>query len=263
MRQLLLIIASAIIWVACSKKDQNNNVKEPTNPAAVSTPTMSIRAENDETFLTSTYNNASHDLRYHRAVLKELSDSGVFSSIHAQLFSDLDDQHRKYFEARPNYALLYSTPGDLFQNGMQDHAFIVYDKRHSRVSILVYDYSKNLYSELFRDMHVKNGLDSTNCNYGAFGTLDYQVAEELIYQRSYLMKRPENHLKYMACKVVTIANDEDLILDEGCFAKNFSADYKSTVYCIPTSSVYNNWECLTYDKTTNSFIIFYGQAFAD
>jgi hypothetical protein len=128
---------------------------------------------------------------------------------------------------------------------------------------LVYDGLQNRYSKLFRDIKVKNGLENADCNYGTSRTLDYQLADELIYQKDYLIKDPLKQIEYTNCKIADISKDKNFVLDRGCFAEGFSADGRNKSFCIPTSSVYNNWECLTYDTSKSEFIIFYGQAFAD
>jgi hypothetical protein len=264
MRQLL-IICTLTVFLSCSKQNGDNKLDKLSTISANkdSTTTSKVQANNGGSYLTSTYDNPGNDIEQHKASLKEIADSSAFSYIHSKLFSALGKKHQVYFTSRPDYELLYSSAGDLFQNNKEDNVFIVYDRKYSRVSILVYDDLQNKYSELFRDIRVKNGLENAECNYGSYGTLDYQVADELIYQRDNLIKKPERHLEDFKCKIVDISQDGDFILESGCFAINFSADKKTKALCIPTSSVYNNWECLTYDKTKNEFIIFYGQAFAD
>jgi hypothetical protein len=203
------------------------------------------------------------DLALHTASLRALSDSGVFAIIHARLVAALPKRHKAYLVSKPDYQLLSSTAGNLFHDNREDYAFVVYDKRNARVSILLYDSLENFYKELYRDIKVWNALKEADCDYGSFGTLDYQLAEELIYQRDYLIKKRESFLKHSTCKIVDITQDPDLVLEEGCFAKDFSAKEQLTSLCIPTSVPYNNWECLTYDRPTRAFVIFYGQTFAD
>lgn len=253
------------MFLSCSKQNSDSKL---VNSSTVSTDkdstiTSIVKTDIGGTYLTSTYDNSSSDIERHKTSLKELSDSSAFSTIHNRLFSTLSKKHQVYFTSKPDYELLYSSIGDLFQNNKEDNAFIVYDKKYSRVSILVYDELQNKYSELFRDIKVKNGLENVECNYGSSGTLDYQVAEELIYQRDYLIKEPLKQIENTKCKIIDISKDEDFVLESGCFATNFSADGRTKSFCIPTSSVYNNWECLTYDKIKSEFIIIYGQAFAD
>ena len=251
------------IFLSCSKQSGDNQVDNSNIVPADKDSATTAKSDKGENYLTSTYDNSSNDLDRHIASLKELSDSSVFNTIHAKLILTLDKKHQDHFNSNSDYQLIYNSSGDLFQNGKEDNGFIVYDNKHSRVSILVYDGLQNKYSELFRDIKVKNGIENAGCNYGTYGTLDYQVADELIYQRDYLIKDPLKQIEYTNCKIVDISKDENFVLESGCFATNFSADGKTKSLCIPTSSVYNNWECLTYDKSKSEFIIIYGQAFAD
>lgn len=260
MRQLCII---GIILLSCSKQSSDNQVGNSDTVSADKNSVTTVKADNGENYLTSTYDNPSNDLDRHIAGLKELSNSSAFHTIHGRLILTLDKKHQDYFNSNADYQLIYSSSGDLFQNGKEDNGFIVYDKKHTRVSILVYDGLQSRYSELFRDIKVKNGLGDADCNYGTYGTIDYQLANELLDQRDYLIKDPLKQIEYTNCKIADISKDEDFILDSGCFAKGFSADGRSKSLCIPTSSVYNNWECLTYDKNKGVFVIFYGQAFAD
>jgi hypothetical protein len=259
----LYIIGIVTIFLSCSKQTSDSQV-DNSDTVSIDKDSITIaKSDNGENHLTSTYDNPSNDLSRHISSLRELSDSSVFNKIHGRIILNLDKKHQDYFNSNSDYQLIYSSSGDLFQNGKEDFGFIVYDKKHTRVSILVYDGLQNKYSELFRDIKVKNGLSDADCNYSTYGTLDYQLADELIYQRDYLIKDPLKQIEYTNCKIADISKDEDFILDSGCFAKGFSADGKSKSLCIPTSSVYNNWECLTYDKNKGEFVIFYGQAFAD
>ena len=60
-----------------------------------------------------------------------------------------------------------------------------------------------------------------------------------------------------------LQEDENFVPDQGCFSKGMDTTKKVRFVAIPTSQVYNNWECLTYQEESDSFLIFYGQAFAD
>lgn len=129
--------------------------------------------------------------------------------------------------------------------------------------ILVYNELTDTYYELFKDMKVVNGLESANCNYRAFGTLDYQIAEELIYKEDYLIKKPEDIFDSPLCIITDITKDDGFPLDDGCFSQNISYDKSESSLCITTSFVYNNWECMQFNEAEGHFVIFYGQAFAD
>jgi hypothetical protein len=77
------------------------------------------------------------------------------------------------------------------------------------------------------------------------------------------LKKPESYLESSPYKIADISKDKDFVLESGCFSKKVSKSNLSNSLCIATSSVYNNWECLKYNKATNTFLIFYAQAFAD
>lgn len=216
-------------------------------------------------FQTSTYENPefADEVSKHKASLKSLSDLGVFSAIHTTLIQKLTPKHKDYFKSKPDYELLASAKGNLFRENKTDYGFIVYDKKNQRVSILVYRENTNTYAELFRELKVENGLENADCNYSSFGTIDYQLAGEIIYQEESLVKKPENYLESSPIKITDIAKNEDFFLKEGCFSKKVSKKDTANSLCIATSCVYNNWEALRYNETNNSFVIFYGQAFAD
>lgn len=258
----LYIIAILITILSCAKQRDNHIVVNPDTVLVDNDTITAIEATPAQNYMTSTYDNPGSDPR-HTASLHELSDSLVFKRIHDKLVPTLDERHQTFFSANSNLQLISHSSGDLFQNGEEDNCFVVYDKNHTRISIVIYDGLQDKYSELFRDIKVKNGLEDADCNYGAYGTLDYQLANELVYHRDYIMKHPLQQIEYSNCKIADISMDEDFILDSGCFASGFSAAGNKKSLCISTSSVYNNWECLMYDKNEGVFIIFYGQAFAD
>jgi hypothetical protein len=258
-------IGTVTILLSCSRQSGDNQIDSSNTVLADKDTATTIKPDKDNgnNYLTSTYDDPNSDLDRHVTSLKELSDSSVFNIIHDRLILTLDKRHQDYFNSNSKYQLVYISSGDLFQNGKEDNGFVVFDKNHTRVSILVYDALQDRYSELFRDIKVKNGLTNADCTYGTYGTHDYQLADELIYQRDYLIKDPLKQIEYTNCKIADISKDKDFVLEGGCFAKDFSADGKNKSLCIPTSSVYNNWECLTYDKSKNEFVFFYGRAFAD
>jgi hypothetical protein len=261
MNQIATLFISATL-IACSSQNKRDENAQSLSKDSIS---QSVKTENNksEGVLVSTYDDPEEDLTSHKSSLKELSDSNVFSTIHTALFEKLSKNHQSYFNSKPDYNLLHSVSGDLFQNHTDGTVFIYYDKKNVRISVLTFDQSKNKYSELYRDIKVVNQLGTAKCNYGAHGTLDYQFANEIIYQRDYLIKNPKKFLENSKCRIVDIKKDQDFVLENGCFAKNFTLVENSQSLCIPTSFVYNNWECLTYDKQNDTFVIFYGQAFAD
>jgi len=271
MKNIFIILTLGLLF-ACSHGQQNNQTtlnstqldKDSSSNKEIIQADKSV-ADSSNEYLTSTYDNPkfADKLINHRETLKKLSDEKVFSVINSNLIQTLTEKHQQYFRTKNEFELLSVAKGDLFSENKEDYAFIVFDKKNQRVSILVYNEMTDTYSELYRDIKIENGLEDANCNYGAFGTLDYQLADEIVYQEEYLIKKPESYLESSPCKITDISKDKDFVLKSGCFSKKTSKSNLSNSLCIATSSVYNNWECLKYDKATNTFLIFYGQAFAD
>ncbi len=268
-------LCALILVVGCYSPKTDKNPSDKSAYAKEQTTTEKNDPENREvksedqtapvTFQTSTYDDPqfTDEVAGHRASLKKLSDQKVFATIHAKLIQKLNTKHGNYFKSKPDYELLGQAKGNLFREGKTDAGFIVYDKEKQQVSILVYREMTNKYAELFREWKVENGLENAGCNYSSFGTIDYQLAGEIIYQEESLLKNPEGYLESSPIKITDIAKNEDFILKEVCFSKKVSKKETAGSLCIATSCVYNNWEALRYNETANSFIIYYGQAFAD
>jgi len=199
----------------------------------------------------------------HKQSLKRLSDAGVFSNLSSKLTNSLSEVHKNFFRGNPDYEVISFSRGDLFQNQREDHVFVVYDKKSLKLIIIVYDEKTNRYCELYRGVQVENGLLAAECNFGHTYTLDYQLASEIIYLEETLVMQPDILMNLNLCKITDISRDNTFILDRGCFSNQVPKTDFSSSLCIATSSVYNNWECMRYDKTKELFIIFYGQAFAD
>ncbi len=257
------------VLMACgesgTKKMENAGNKVDNLEKSTETIQESKKKTAKKVFVLSTYDDPEQEERIkdHLNELRRLSDLGVFNQIHQKALLSLPSEQQAYFTANPQYSVLCSSKGDLFHNGKADYAFVVYDEKNNRFSILTYNKLKNNYAELYRDLKVENGLENANCNYSQFGMLDYILADEFIYQGDYLTKNPESYLEYPTCKIGGMKQDSDLILKEGCFSKKVDKSKLPIVLSIATSSVYNNWECLQYEPETNSFCIIYGQAFAD
>jgi len=193
--------------------------------------------------------------------LAYLSGEGVFAFFHKKAFPQLVENHKNYFNSKPDFELLYSTKGDLFHNGKDDYAFIVHDKKKSIIIILLYDESANKYSELYRDIKVEGELE--DCHFSYYGTLDYIIGEELInYGLS--LEYVEDFLEdFKPCMITNVLQNKNFLLNKGCFAKDVSRKSPLNSLCIGTSYVYNSWTCLFYDKSKNRFKVVYGQAFSD
>lgn len=258
MKQTATLLLSVLLACCSNQKKGNENNKQVSKDS-----TAISKVDNPEKdFVTSVYDNPGDHVQQQQARLKELSDSSVFTVINSKLFETLNKDHQGFFAAHPDYNVVCTFSGDLFHNNTTGSVFIVYDNRNVRITFLTFDESTKKYSELYRDIKVKNELNDANCNYSAFGTLDYQFANELIWEQD-LIKKPERFLEYPHGKIADINNDSDMILESGCFSKSFEPTAGLKSLCLPTSFVYNNWECLMYDRPSNSFVIFYGQAFAD
>ena len=274
MNQLIIIYFLTFLF-ACSPRQQsditvaNDNLissdSVSQNISIAKTDTANIKANNSYDHQISTYDIPEFATRLTilKESLKRLSNKNIFSIIHNKLVSTLTENHKKYFKTKLDYELLSFAKGDLFQNNRDDYAFVVYNKKTLQLSIIVYNKLINNYFELFREIKIVNGLESTDCNYVTSFTLDYLLAVEIIYQEENLIKNPESYLELPVCKITDISKDNDFILERGCFSTKVSKTNLSNSLCIATSSVYNNWECLKYDRSKDIFIIFYGQAFAD
>ena len=214
----------------------------------------------ENNYITSTYD--LKDSERQKKDLSRLSEKNLFAFLHKKTTVKLVKKHKEYFKSKPGFELIYSAKGDLFLNGKEDYAFIFYDKKKSQITILLYNESENKYFELYRDIKVEREL--TDCHYSYFGTLDYILGNEIIDSETLLTKNPEIFMNdYPLCKITDILNDETFILNSGCFAKGVSKNQPLNSLCIAASFVYNNWECLLYDKSKNRFKTIFGQAFSD
>jgi len=263
-----LIALTAVLLLACSSEQKGKLAAADSTLNTLDT-ILIDQAESKQNstlaYLASTYDNPAdqEQLKAHRTTLKKLSEANSFATIQAKLLPQLSDAQQAYFKAHNDYELLATAKGNLFQESKNDQAFIVYDKKKERIAIVVYNDQTQKYAELYRDIKVASGLDEASCNYGNYGTLDYILGNEIIDQEQYLLNHPEGYVEASPCKITNLATDEDFAIDHGCTSKRIIHKDLSKALCIATSSVYNNWECLQYNKDTDSFLIVYGQAFAD
>lgn len=194
--------------------------------------------------------------------LKKLSEKKLFSNINAKMTEQLDEKQNQFFKTNPDYELLSFAKGSIFQTNSEDYIFVVYDIKNNKPKFLLFNATANTYAELFKDIKVENGLE--DCGSYSFGTLDYQFAlENLIMNERAIEVNPGYYLEAPPVKVTDISKDENFALKDGCFSKKASKTNLENTLCISTSPVYNNWDCLKYNKTNNTFLIFYSQAFAD
>jgi hypothetical protein len=135
-----------------------------------------------------------------------------------------------------------------------------------RIKILIYDGDQKRFKQLYKDIQIIDGLADSNCGFYQFGSNDYKIGQILAYLMNTLKKEPLNLVKnvdILKCRV--ISEDDTFVLERGCFESGYNKDSVNTFasLCLATDSVYNNWDCMRYDKKQNHFILFYGQAFAD
>jgi hypothetical protein len=260
----LLTICMMLVFYSCFQRSNNDSKMTAINPP----PADSISKKNAEPgntgdSLTALMEKIGAENKIQQNEdLKELSDKGVFSTIHSKSITSLPEHIQTFFKNTPKNELLAYSKGYLFQNNKDDFAFVIYDKKESNISILVYDASTDKYLELYKDLKVINELKSLDCN-SASDDLRLDLGQEIVYQREYLLKGPYNYLDSSAVKIADISKDKNFVIKEGCLSKGTTkADFKNTL-CISTSSVYNNWACLKYDRSKNIFLIFYAQAYAD
>jgi len=251
---------------ACNSKQQDNKVTDTKKEVS----TEKIVAKNSKSdsvdYEISTYDNpkVADQVINQKESLRELSEKKIFFDIHTKLLQKLTEEQQSFFRKNPDYELLSVAKGNLFQENGNDFAFIVFDKKKVKISIVVYNAATSKHALLFQDIKVVNGLKNEDCGSYSFGTFDYQFANDFfIYNKEYLEKSTQSYLEYSNLKITDISKDEGFILDQGCFSKKVSKTNLANTLCIATSSVYSNWDCLRYDKTNNTFLIFYTQAFAD
>ncbi|MNI36421.1 hypothetical protein D3C73_904690 [compost metagenome] len=155
------------------------------------------------------------------------------------------------------------TKGDIFENKGNDLAYIVYDKEKYQIEILLFDQKNKRFKTLYRDVQVSNLLRQSDCYY-ANGTVDYNIGAELIYQEDYIRSSQSNYLiDENTFLIDNISTNNIFDLKRGCLSRDFPTNAMANTLCIPTSSVYANYQCLKYNKTKAVFEIYFSQEFAD
>ncbi|WP_294959919.1 hypothetical protein [uncultured Flavobacterium sp.] len=262
--KIAFVLLSLVLFSCNSKQQEKTNTKKETVHESIKT----TKIDNTDTihYQISVFDNPKFTDRIlnTRENLKQLSDKKLFSNISVKLTAKLNEKQNQFFKEHTDYQLLSFVKGSIFEKNSEDYIFIVYDTKNNRTKILLFNAIANTYAELYKDLKVKNGLENADCNSYSFGTLDYQFAEEhLIANEDAITINPEYYLETPPVKITDISKDEDFLLKDGCFSEKSSKTNLENTLCISTSSVYNNWECLQYDKTNNTFLVFYSQAFAD
>lgn len=195
--------------------------------------------------------------------LMKMNDAGLFDKLHQKLTTTLSADQKDYFLGHPNLAVLAISKGNIFENGADDLGYIVYNKDNHRIEIILFNFKSNTFNTLYKELKVVNTLQNTDC-YSSFGSLDYLIASELIYQEEYIRLNSSNYLiDDNSFEVTDISTNKNFDLQQGCLNKKVSKDAMANSLCVPTSSVYANFQCLKYDKKKQIFEIYFSQEFAD
>ncbi|OOG16972.1 hypothetical protein BWD42_15965 [Sphingobacterium sp. CZ-UAM] len=245
------------------------------NPRVISTKDSAVDHQNQQitesrhaltpVFDTSTYSNPQTEemASQQRQQLTKLADAGLFEKFDLKLRADLGEDQKDYFEHHAYLHILAQTKGDIFGNKANDVAYIVYETGKHQIEILFFDQKNKLFKTLYRDIQVSNLLRQSDCYY-ANGTVDYSIAAELIYQEDYIRSSQSNYLMdENAFSIENISTNNRFDLKRGCLSKDFSTDKMSNTLCMPTSSVYANYQCLKYNKAKAVFELYFSQEFAD
>jgi len=261
--KIAFVLLSLALFSCNSKQQEKTNTKKEIAQESNETNKTEKTAETTQ-YQISVYDDPKFADRIleDKKSLKQLSEKQLFSKVNAKMTEQLDEKQNQFFKTNADYELLSFAKGSLFQTNSEDYVFVVYDIKSNKVKFLLFNGTTNTYAELFKDIKVENGLD--NCGSYSFGTLDYQFAQEnLIMNEGAIEVNPGYYLEESPVKITDISKDETFLLKDGCFSKKASKTSLENTLCISTSPVYNNWDCLKYNKTNNTFLIFYSQAFAD
>ncbi|WP_367210114.1 hypothetical protein [Sphingobacterium sp. R2] len=195
--------------------------------------------------------------------LMKMNNEGLFDKLHRKLTTALSADQKDYFLGHPNLAVLAIAKGNIFANGSGDLGYILYNKDNHRIEITLFDHKSNTYNTLYKELKVVNTLQNLDCS-SSFGSLDYLVASELIYQKHYIRLNNSNYLiDDNSFNVTDISTNKNFDLQQGCLNKKFSKEAMANSLCVPTSSVYANFQCLKYNKKKQIFEIYFSQEFAD
>lgn len=187
-----------------------------------------------------------------------------YEKIHQHYLLNLLPDQKLFFNSNDQYLILGAQNGALIAS-VGDSAFVVYDKTTSKVKILVYDSSKQLFKELYKDVSVIDSLPELK-GYGYSGT-NVAILQGLLRDyETIIIKDPLSWVnEFPLLKCAKLDQDSTFVLSHAVFANGYDASNigNYTCLCLPFDSTYNNWECFVYDKEQNAFVKIYGQAFAD
>lgn len=257
-KQLFTIGLLAILAACGSQKQPDTKNDHATDSTSQKTAAETTVPKTD----TAQVSNEPVTGNYNSDRLKQLAAKNVFSTLHSKLIPTLPESLQEVFKNSPDLVLLTYSKGNLFLNDKEDYAFVVYGKSAASVGIMVYDAMANTFSQLYSDIKVENELGSLDCN-SARDELNLDIENNLIDQSDYLVKDPAKYLGSPAIKIADISKDKDIMIKDGCLSKRTTKTDLKSALCVSTSTVYNNWACLRYDKTKNIFVIFYSQAYSD
>lgn len=250
--------------VSCHQtKAPNTQITSTRDTATRSQEQVVVSPQNESD--TSFYENPrfADNVKEQAQQLMKMNDAGLFDKLHQKLTPALSADQKDYFLGHANLAVLAITKGNIFGNGADDLGYIAYNKENHRIEIVLFDQKSNSFKTLYKELKVVNTLQNLDCS-SSFGTLDYLVASELIYQEDYIRLNNSNYLiDDHSFDVTDISANKNFDLQRGCLNKNFSKDTLSNTLCVPTSSVYANFQCLKYNKTKQVFEIYFSQEFAD
>lgn len=256
---LLFFLAAACTQKPADTVENNSNENQQELVEETQVPTARIKTQ-VSTFDDVAQEEMAIDLQ---KKLAAMAKKNAFQAVHTKLMAKLSTAHQNYFKTNANYLVIAAQTGALFTDGSKDAAFAVYDKTNQRISFVLFQEKTNAYGELFRDWQVRNGLEDVDCSYGAAGTLDYQLAQEIVMAPEFIANYSDTFIEESPLKITNINKDEMFVIDQGCQETDLKLVTIKNTLAISTSGSYNNWECLRYDATNNTFVIFYGQAFAD
>jgi len=234
-------ITIMIIVASCNDKDIGNETESPTNIVVESSAQQFKPTSQNTTDIIASY-----------------------EKIHQHYLLNLPPDQKLFFNSHEQYLILGAQNGALIAS-VGDSAFVVYDKTTSELKILVYDSSKQLFKELYKDVSVIDALPELK-GYGYSGT-NVMILQGLL--RDYgttIIKDPLSWVnEFPLLKCTKLDQDSTFVLSHAVFANGYDVSNigNYTCLCLPFDSAYNNWECFVYDKEQDAFLKIYGQAFAD
>lgn len=192
--------------------------------------------------------------------LINLSQKGVFTSLHHENVATLSSEHQSFFNNNIQYDLLRYAEGNIFLNGKNDVVFVVYHKKEARVLVLLYDDAQNSYGELYQEYHVVNGLENADLPYGYQGTLDYVLGSALMKSSMFLEQYPTGYLNREPAPVMisNIVKDPAFNgLKTGTLSRNIKKSEVKSCLCMDLDMSDFSVECLQYDASQGRFVIIY------